>query len=351
MKFPSSVTISFILAARTEAGFEWPGCVSHSTIIKNMGEALFTDVGAYGGVTGCYIGDCKWSDKFSSISPEECARVCSIAEGCSFWTFGEEDDETKCWLRTGDSGRELNDVFLAGQKSCSPPVWPDCAERHSLIRNANRGLFIDASVFGAASGCFMSDCHNTDKFAVTNMDACARVCSEVPECFWWSFGVEDGENKCWLRQGDDGREMVEGYTSGSRGCIPQDLTPMDFVNANDFEKVAGSWQVQYSNGHLTIYDIGPDGFVTRRNTGRSSQLAVAGSPGDVKSDPNFINGFYLEGMHRDSMWEYIWEDDGVLHLRHFCEDGNCKLESPEGSSLYCCAAVGQRLASPGHEEL
>lgn len=25
--------------------------------------------------------------------------MCSIADGCEYWTFGDEDDETKCWLK------------------------------------------------------------------------------------------------------------------------------------------------------------------------------------------------------------------------------------------------------------
>jgi len=92
-------------------------------------------------------------------------------------------------------------------------------------------------------------------------------------------------------------------------------------------------------------------------------------------------------MHRDNMWEYVWEDDGVLHVRHFCEvffheiyvirhvfrlifdvsyrffiiffftiqvfnnqcvseklqDGNCKESSPEGSQQFCCSATGQQV--------
>jgi len=77
-------------------------------------------------------------------------------------------------------------MFMAGSKECSPPLWPDCTEKNTVIRNANRALFFDATVFGAASGCFLSDCRNTDKFGVPSMEDCANVCSELPECNWWS---------------------------------------------------------------------------------------------------------------------------------------------------------------------
>eukprot|EP00435_Cladocopium_sp_Y103_P057131 s576_g19.t1 len=47
-----------------------------------------------------------------------------------------------------------------------------------------------------------------------------RVCQSLPECEFWVWGQEEGEQKCWFRLGDDGREAGEGWISGSRSCYP-----------------------------------------------------------------------------------------------------------------------------------
>jgi len=74
--------------------------------------------------------------------------------------------------------------------------------------------------YGAAAGCFIDDCINTDKFAVSTLENCISVCNSVPECNYWVFGEEEGMQKCWLRVADDGREAGEGWTSGSKSCQP-----------------------------------------------------------------------------------------------------------------------------------
>lgn len=103
--------------------------------------------------------------------------------------------------------------------------------------------------YGAAAGCFIDDCINTDKFAVSTLENCISVCNTIPECNYWVFGEEEGMQKCWyifqhvallgscvgsdlfpfalvnvsslrLRVADDGREAGEGWTSGHKSCQP-----------------------------------------------------------------------------------------------------------------------------------
>ncbi|CAE7737953.1 cpcE, partial [Symbiodinium pilosum] len=51
-------------------------------------------------------------------------------------------------------------------------------------------------------------------------DIARLVCQSLPECEFWVWGQEEGEQKCWFRLGDDGREAGEGWISGGRACHP-----------------------------------------------------------------------------------------------------------------------------------
>eukprot|EP00439_Symbiodinium_sp_Y106_P020455 s6408_g2.t1 len=57
--------------------------------------------------------------------------------------------------------------------------------------------------------------------SVLELEDIARlVCQSLPECEFWVWGQEEGEQKCWFRLGDDGREAGEGWISGGRACHP-----------------------------------------------------------------------------------------------------------------------------------
>lgn len=99
--------------------------------------------------------------------------------------------------------------------------WPQCQEQNTVIRNAGRALFTNLQGFGATVGCFQDDCQNTDKFVASSIESCTKVCLSMPECEWWVWGKEEGEQKCWFRMGDDGREAGEDWISGSRTCFPE----------------------------------------------------------------------------------------------------------------------------------
>merc|ERR1712061_418019 len=44
-------------------------------------------------------------------------------------------------------------------------------------------------------------------------------------------GTEEGEQKCWFRTGDSGREAGEGWVSGAKGCHPPGIAPMVMGNS------------------------------------------------------------------------------------------------------------------------
>merc|ERR1711915_375453 len=98
--------------------------------------------------------------------------------------------------------------------------WPACQEQNKVIRNAGQALFTNLQGYGATIGCFLDDCMSSDKFVAMEIESCAKVCFSLPECTHWVWGTEEGEQKCWFRTGDSGREAGEGWTSGAKACHP-----------------------------------------------------------------------------------------------------------------------------------
>eukprot|EP00927_Polykrikos_kofoidii_P005205 TRINITY_DN12078_c0_g2_i1.p2 TRINITY_DN12078_c0_g2~~TRINITY_DN12078_c0_g2_i1.p2 ORF type:complete len:170 (+),score=27.55 TRINITY_DN12078_c0_g2_i1:94-603(+) len=107
-------------------------------------------------------------------------------------------------------------------------TWPSCQQDGVVIRNANKAFFTNLQGFGATVGCFQDDCTNSDKFVGNSIEHCAKVCLSLPECEFWVWGPEDGEQKCWFRFADDGREQGKGFISGAKACHPpgQQAVPM-----------------------------------------------------------------------------------------------------------------------------
>eukprot|EP00438_Fugacium_kawagutii_P032171 Skav225985 [mRNA] locus=scaffold5683:103609:114566:+ [translate_table: standard] len=90
--------------------------------------------------------------------------------------------------------------------------WPACQEQNTVIRNAGQALFTNLQGYGATIGCFLDDCMSSDKFVASEIESCAKVCFSLPECKFWVWGSEEGEQKT----GDSGREAGEGWVSGSK---------------------------------------------------------------------------------------------------------------------------------------
>lgn len=101
--------------------------------------------------------------------------------------------------------------------------FPGCTQPSVVLRHAGaHAIFADVSVFGAA-GCWQNDCKNSDKFIADSPVLCARTCSELGDCTHWTFGEQDGAQKCFFRKSDGGREVLEGWSSGTKACAPPSL--------------------------------------------------------------------------------------------------------------------------------
>eukprot|EP00418_Pyrodinium_bahamense_P097162 CAMPEP_0179030540 /NCGR_PEP_ID=MMETSP0796-20121207/10616_1 /TAXON_ID=73915 /ORGANISM="Pyrodinium bahamense, Strain pbaha01" /LENGTH=97 /DNA_ID=CAMNT_0020726721 /DNA_START=18 /DNA_END=311 /DNA_ORIENTATION=- len=88
---------------------------------------------------------------------------------------------------------------------------------------AGQPCFDDLRNFGVKEGCYENDCSNTDKFKATKVESCAHVCSNVELCKWWTYGEQDDMKKCFLRVGDAGRESGDGWVSGAKDCVPDNV--------------------------------------------------------------------------------------------------------------------------------
>lgn len=120
-------------------------------------------------------------------------------------------------------------VFLDGAPR--PPAlavapeggYPTCIARDMALRHlGEHAIFADMSSHGSA-GCFQNDCKLTDKFNAKDRGICARLCAELEECTHWSFGMQDGATKCFLRKSDEGRQKAPGWESGVKACAPPPL--------------------------------------------------------------------------------------------------------------------------------
>eukprot|EP00927_Polykrikos_kofoidii_P026645 TRINITY_DN2368_c0_g1_i2.p1 TRINITY_DN2368_c0_g1~~TRINITY_DN2368_c0_g1_i2.p1 ORF type:complete len:272 (-),score=36.23 TRINITY_DN2368_c0_g1_i2:60-875(-) len=106
---------------RRSTALPWPACQEQNSVIRNAGHALFANLLGYGAMIGCYSDDCSNTDKFFALQVESCTKVCKSLPECKFWVWGMEGDETKCWLRTGDAGRQKAEGWVSGARDCHPP--------------------------------------------------------------------------------------------------------------------------------------------------------------------------------------------------------------------------------------
>lgn len=68
----------------------------------------------------CTNGDCSRSDKLPAATEAECAAHCSKILTCQWWTFGVEEEDKMCWLRTGANPAKALEGSSAGDRACVP---------------------------------------------------------------------------------------------------------------------------------------------------------------------------------------------------------------------------------------
>jgi hypothetical protein len=148
------------------------------------------------------------------------------SEVVKVWEVAPQDGGPTLFIDPGDTdlvisipcpeGNPTDDTLMAGSSR-----WPECIESGILFPSADgAGLFVNLEALNITEGCFRKDCSRSDHFACASPAACARVCSQVRACRWWTF-QEQTPSTCWLR-GDGVRthEEAPGHSSGSVECLP-----------------------------------------------------------------------------------------------------------------------------------
>lgn len=104
-------------------------------------------------------------------------------------------------------------------------------------------------------------------------------------------------------------------------------------------KLVGVWKVAYEDGsgHAMTYSVTEAGDV-RIGKKRWSRLVEACSPQDFRQDTNYMGDFLLDNAHGEGTWEYVWVQNGEMHVHHFSE-GDTGM-SPRGSSQFWGSGVG-----------
>lgn len=145
---------------------EYPNCIEPNTVLRHAGaHAIFTDLTIHASA-GCWQNDCKNTDKWNAADKGICARVCAQVDDCQFWSFGEQEGITKCFLRKSDGGREAQDGWAAGKKSCAPPVPPHAQAALAAVSFPEM-MACDA---GKSDACpDMPKAINTWKFAIAQL--------------------------------------------------------------------------------------------------------------------------------------------------------------------------------------
>eukprot|EP00435_Cladocopium_sp_Y103_P029671 s1023_g7.t1 len=138
--------------------------------------------------------------------------------------------------------------------------WPACQEQNTVIRNAGQALFTNLQGYGATIGCFLDDCMSSDKFVASEIESCAKVCFSLPECKYWVWGSEEGEQKT----GDSGREAGEGWVSGTKACVPPGTSVLPLGNSECWAEGFGyenCCEAKFGpNGNAQCWDGGSRGI-------------------------------------------------------------------------------------------
>lgn len=112
----------------------YPACMEQNSVMRHAGaHAIFVDLSSFGSA-GCWQNDCKHTDKFNADDVGICGRTCAQVEECTHWSYGDQEDAKKCFLRKSDGGREVVEGWRSGAKSCAPQALPDAFQAYIAAR-------------------------------------------------------------------------------------------------------------------------------------------------------------------------------------------------------------------------
>lgn len=130
---------------------------------------------------------------------ESCATACKLDDPkCSYWTFFEDTNE--CYFKVKNTDRRTSRGALSGER--------ECAENCQIEQNVHY------------EGDGVKDDHpeQSDSSKADDWKACAKKCTEIEACTYWSF--IPGNSTCYFKAiyFDPDRSTSEGAVSGNKIC-------------------------------------------------------------------------------------------------------------------------------------
>jgi len=190
----------------------WPQCVMKNTHIYSEAGIVFTDVRKFithvdelRHRTVSFTSDTDFGLILRDKPHPNGEIVDDVDRGSQAWKLGVRAG----WIITEVSGKS----FKKGDGV------DDANEELKKLKGAAPALVIKFDV-RSSKDCTDGDCSNSDKLPVVSEAACAEVCSIVPECTWWTVGLESEDKMCWLRKSAKPVKAKEGSSAGDKTCRP-----------------------------------------------------------------------------------------------------------------------------------
>lgn len=190
----------------------WPKCVMKNTHIYSEAGPAFSDVRA-----------------FITRSDESRHRVVTFSSDTEFGMIlrdkpsltGEVVDEVTKPSQAWDAGVRKGWIIVeVSGKSFRKGDGVDDADKELRALKGNAPALIVKFDVKSSMDCTDGDCSRSDKLPAISEAQCATHCSKIPGCAWWTFGVEEEDNMCWLRTSASPAKATEGSKAGDRACVP-----------------------------------------------------------------------------------------------------------------------------------
>jgi len=138
---------------------------------------------------------------------------------------------------------------------------------------------------------------------------------------------------------------MAGVVEGSRSSFQVGGQHAASGSRQTLSAFVGAWNLTFTNGVTDAYVISTEGvatLVSNNGTGRLQRMERGDPFGERARDRNYLDTFYLANTFGVNAWQYLWMENGVLKVDHFCEH-YCEGTSPRGSPKYCCTGIGTKV--------
>lgn len=190
----------------------WPKCLMKNTHIYSEAGAAFADV-----------------RPLITRSDESRHRMVTFSSDADFGLIlrdkpsatGEVVDEVTKPSQAWDAGVRKGWIIveISGKSFRKGEGVDDAEAAMKALKGTAPALIVKFDV-KSSMDCTDGDCSHSDKLPAASEMECAQLCNKIAVCKWWSFGVEEEDKMCWLRNAANPAKATQGSVSGDRACVP-----------------------------------------------------------------------------------------------------------------------------------